>query len=172
MLLEVLDPKTAKSVMLLRVITRFYPGFTRETSISILETQFTRTQFLRVVPNRYSTRPDSIKVEEVYQSGELAHGCLLACLLADHPNVNGIALQQLSFISIGVCTMLLTAAPYFTVTTFVADLSVRDFWILALVAKLRCFIPVGIGSRKLVFWVKMKKYPSNLQMLDPFSFWK
>ena len=74
MLLEVLDPKTAKSVMLLRVITRFYPGFTRETSISILETQFTRTRFLRVVPTRYSTRPDSIKVEEVYQSGELAHG--------------------------------------------------------------------------------------------------
>ena len=56
--------------------------------------------------------------------------------VADHPNVNGIALQQLSFISIGVCTMLLTAAPYFTVTTFVADLSVRDFWILALLAKL------------------------------------
>ena len=77
--------------------------------------------------------------------------------VADHPNVNGIALQQLSFISIGVCTMLLTAAPYFTVTTFVADLSVRDFWILVLLAELRCFIPVGIGSRKLVFWVKMKK---------------
>jgi hypothetical protein len=35
--------------------------------------------------------------------------------VADHPNVNGIALQQLSFISIGICTMLLTAAPYFQV---------------------------------------------------------
>ena len=36
--------------------------------------------------------------------------------VADHPNVNGIALQQLSFISIGVCTMLLTAAPFFQVS--------------------------------------------------------
>lgn len=34
--------------------------------------------------------------------------------VADMPNVNGIVLQQISFISIGVCTMLLTAAPFFS----------------------------------------------------------
>jgi MCP family monocarboxylic acid transporter-like MFS transporter 10 len=43
--------------------------------------------------------------------------------VADHPNVNGIALQQLSFISIGICTMLLTAAPFFTVIHFDSNLS-------------------------------------------------
>jgi MCP family monocarboxylic acid transporter-like MFS transporter 10 len=38
--------------------------------------------------------------------------------VADMPNVNGIVLQQISFISIGICTMLLTAAPFFTVSCF------------------------------------------------------
>jgi len=34
--------------------------------------------------------------------------------VADLPNVNRILLQQISFVSIGLCTMLLTAAPFFT----------------------------------------------------------
>jgi len=34
--------------------------------------------------------------------------------VADLPNVNRILLQQISFVAIGLCTMLLTAAPFFT----------------------------------------------------------
>ena len=34
--------------------------------------------------------------------------------VADLPNINRILLQQISFVSIGLCTMLLTAAPFFT----------------------------------------------------------
>ena len=34
--------------------------------------------------------------------------------IADLPKVNRILLQQISFVSIGICTMLLVAAPYFT----------------------------------------------------------
>lgn len=34
--------------------------------------------------------------------------------IADLPNVNRILLQQISFVCIGCCTMLLVAAPYFT----------------------------------------------------------
>ena len=34
--------------------------------------------------------------------------------VADLPNVNAIFLQQISFVVIGLCTMLLTAAPKFT----------------------------------------------------------
>lgn len=34
--------------------------------------------------------------------------------IADLPNVNRIFLQQVSFVSIGICTMLLVAAPYFS----------------------------------------------------------
>ena len=40
--------------------------------------------------------------------GRLAFG-----KIADIPGVNRILLQQISFLSIGVCTMLLTTAPYF-----------------------------------------------------------
>lgn len=40
-------------------------------------------------------------------------GRLLFGKVADFPRVNRILLQQISFISIGICTMLLTAAPYF-----------------------------------------------------------
>ncbi len=35
-------------------------------------------------------------------------------VIADYPRVNRIFLQQISFVSIGFCTMLLVAAPYFT----------------------------------------------------------
>lgn len=40
-------------------------------------------------------------------------GRLIFGKIADLPNVNRIFLQQISFICIGICTMLLTAAPYF-----------------------------------------------------------
>jgi MCP family monocarboxylic acid transporter-like MFS transporter 10 len=40
-------------------------------------------------------------------------GRLIFGKVADLPNVNRILLQQISFVSIGICTMLLTAAPYF-----------------------------------------------------------
>ena len=40
-------------------------------------------------------------------------GRLIFGKVADHPRVNRVLLQQISFVSIGVCTMLLTAAPYF-----------------------------------------------------------
>jgi len=41
-------------------------------------------------------------------------GRLVFGLVADLPNVNRILLQQISFVSIGLCSMLLTAAPFFT----------------------------------------------------------
>jgi len=41
-------------------------------------------------------------------------GRLIFGKVADLPNVNRILLQQISFVSIGLCTMLLTAAPKFT----------------------------------------------------------
>jgi len=41
-------------------------------------------------------------------------GRLIFGKIADLPRVNRIFLQQISFVSIGICTMLLTAAPYFT----------------------------------------------------------
>merc|ERR1719219_1596426 len=41
-------------------------------------------------------------------------GRLIFGKIADFPNVNRILLQQISFVSIGLCTMLLTAAPKFT----------------------------------------------------------
>lgn len=41
-------------------------------------------------------------------------GKLIFGKIADLPRVNRIFLQQISFVSIGICTMLLTAAPYFT----------------------------------------------------------
>ena len=41
-------------------------------------------------------------------------GRLIFGKIADIPKVNRILLQQISFISIGLCTMLLVAAPYFT----------------------------------------------------------
>ncbi|XP_059084168.1 monocarboxylate transporter 10-like isoform X2 [Tigriopus californicus] len=40
--------------------------------------------------------------------------------IADLPGVNRIFLQQISFVCIGICTMLLTAAPYFAPYTFEA----------------------------------------------------
>ncbi len=40
-------------------------------------------------------------------------GRLVFGKVADLPRVNRILLQQISFVSIGICTMLLTAAPYF-----------------------------------------------------------
>ena len=41
-------------------------------------------------------------------------GRLIFGKVADLPNVNRILLQQISFVAIGLCTMLLTAAPFFT----------------------------------------------------------
>ena len=41
-------------------------------------------------------------------------GRLIFGKIADLPRVNRILLQQISFVSIGLCTMLLTAAPYFS----------------------------------------------------------
>ena len=40
-------------------------------------------------------------------------GKILLGVIADRPNVNPVFLQQISFVSIGVVTMLLTTAPYF-----------------------------------------------------------
>ena len=40
-------------------------------------------------------------------------GRLIFGYIADLPKVNRILLQQVSFVSIGICTMLLTAAPLF-----------------------------------------------------------
>ena len=41
-------------------------------------------------------------------------GRLVFGKVADLPNINRILLQQISFVAIGLCTMLLTAAPKFT----------------------------------------------------------
>ena len=41
-------------------------------------------------------------------------GRLIFGKIADFPNVNRILLQQISFVSIGICTMLIAAAPYFS----------------------------------------------------------
>lgn len=40
-------------------------------------------------------------------------GRLIFGWVADQPGVNRIFLQQISFVAIGICTMLLTTAPYF-----------------------------------------------------------
>ena len=60
-------------------------------------------------------------------SGEVLVTCIAASSLvgriifgkiADHSKVNPIFLQQISFISIGICTMLLTASPFLSVATY------------------------------------------------------
>ena len=47
-------------------------------------------------------------------------GRLVFGKIADMERANRIALQQISFVSIGICTMLLTAAPFFGEFTFTA----------------------------------------------------
>ena len=47
-------------------------------------------------------------------------GKILLGLIADRPNINPVLLQQISFVAIGVVTMLLTTAPYFKENAYVA----------------------------------------------------
>ena len=66
-------------------------------------------------------------VHTIWKNKERDGGVLVSCMgitsglgrlifgkIADLPKVNRILLQQISFVSIGICTMLLVAAPYFT----------------------------------------------------------
>jgi len=65
-------------------------------------------------------------VHTIWKNKERDGGVLVSCMgitsglgrlifgkIADLPKVNRILLQQISFVSIGICTMLLVAAPYF-----------------------------------------------------------
>ena len=70
--------------------------------------------YVHIVEHVSQTMPDkdgSVLVSCIGITSGL--GRLIFGKIADLPKVNRILLQQISFVSIGICTMLLIAAPYF-----------------------------------------------------------
>ena len=70
---------------------------------------------------------ESIKGDIGEHSGEMLVSCIAATSflgriifgkVADHSRVNPIFLQQISFICIGICTILLTVAPHLSVASY------------------------------------------------------
>ena len=107
-------------------------------------------------------------VHTIWKNKERDGGVLVSCMgitsglgrlifgkIADLPKVNRILLQQISFVSIGICTMLLVAAPYFTGFEF------ESMIVFALIMGLfdGCFISMlgPIGKNILIVNYLMKR---------------
>lgn len=67
-------------------------------------------QYVKTLENVIGEKSGEVLVTCIAATSGL--GRLVFGRIADHSRVNRIFLQQISFISIGVCTMLLTITPY------------------------------------------------------------